>query len=335
MSFQPAESARGTLLLCSVAQRRLSSASPPPTRQLQVLDDSIDALRLITVSALKAKRLLVTFTDGDAAPPAAAAGAAAAGAAGAAMEQEEALAREWISLFARAAFDPAAGLFAPCAWHGDQGGGATAAAASGFLEPNQNADSKRFVFLGLVLGKAVQEGFTAEAAHLSLAVRKRILGQKPAAATLKARRSGRRRRRRRPPPEKPLLSWAGCGVDPLLAGSSPPMQDLVSKDPPCFSHLTRVMECGDAAALGLTFSLDGHELKPGGKALAVTEDNKGEYVALAVAHRMVCGAAEAQVKELCRVRRQQGAELRRRRLPCPACCVRESPPLQPVLRSSE
>lgn len=79
------------------------------------------------------------------------------------------------------------------------------------------------------------------------------------------------------------------------------LDELASLDQDLYRSLTMVKHYdGDVSDLGLTFSLDEnvmgklvtHELKPGGKALSVTNDNKINYIHLMARFRMY-----VQIKE--------------------------------------
>lgn len=114
-----------------------------------------------------------------------------------------------------------------------------------------------FEFVGRVLGKAVYEGIVVDVPFASFFL-SQVLGQQQSA----------------------LYSW---------------IDELPSLDPELYKNLTYVKHYdGDVSDLGLTFSVDedfmgrivSHELLPGGRALAVTKENRINYIHLMAHFRM-------------------------------------------------
>lgn len=114
-----------------------------------------------------------------------------------------------------------------------------------------------FEFIGKVLAKAVYEGIVVDVPFATFFL-SQVLGQQQSA----------------------LYSW---------------IDELPSLDAELYRNLTFVKHCGDDVSdLGLTFSVDEdrmgqivtHELIPGGRALAVTRDNRIHYIHLMAHFRM-------------------------------------------------
>lgn len=120
-----------------------------------------------------------------------------------------------------------------------------------------------FEFVGRVLGKAVYEGIVVDVPFASFFL-SQVLGQQQSA----------------------LYSW---------------IDELPSLDPELYKNLTYVKHYdGDVSDLGLTFSVDedmmgrivSHELLPGGRSMAVTKENRINYIHLMAHFRM-----HTQIKE--------------------------------------